>query len=230
MKHNDDSKHQLIKILKTFHSLKALEISRGYLKDCKECTNTTDFLFSHFPALTYCKMYCFRYPALTYAITNCHKLKYLQEKDARKGSPLPSSINCDLQQLCIYSLSYDLTDELVKVLSAHGQLECVILYVKSITITGITTLINNSPKLTILRISMIKPVFNENDTFQDVGTFTFTYTDAEIIKQMFSYHKLFATGSFSAHVIADTIVGGMLAKDLFDTNLKSLWPAIEHVW
>ena len=231
MKHDDDNKHQLIKILETFHNLKALEISRGYLKGCKECTNTTDFLFSHFPALTYCKMYCFRYSALTYAITNCHKLKYLQEKDARKGSPLPSSINCHLQQLCIYSLSFDLTDELVKVLSAHGQLECVILYVKSISITGITTLINNSPKLTILRISMIKPLFNENyenDPFRDYHDPPITYTDT--IKQMFSYHKLFATGSFSVHVIAETIIGGVLATDLIDTDLKSLWPAIKHVW
>ena len=231
MKHDDDNKQQLIQIIKTFRNLKALEISRGYLKGCMECTNTTNFLFSHFPMLTYCKMYCFRYSALTYAITNCHKLKYLQEKDARKGSPLPSSINCHLQQLCIYSLSFDLSDELVKVLSAHGQLECVILYVKSITVTGITTLINNSPKLTILRISMIKPLFNENyknDPFQDNHDPPITYTDT--IKQMFSYHKLFATSSFSVHVIAETIIGGMLATDLIDTDLKSLWPAIKHVW
>ena len=226
MKHNDDNKQQLIKILKTFHSLRALEISRGYLKGCKECTNTTDFLFSHFPALTYCKMYCFRYSALTYAITNCHKLKYLQEKDARKESPLPTSINCHLQQLCIYSLSFDLTDELVKVLSAHGQLECVILYVKSISIAGITTLINNSPKLALLRISMIKPLFNEDYKFRDDTPFTYTDT----MKQMFSYCKLFATGGFSVRVIAATVIRGMLATDLFDTNLKSLWPPIKWVW
>ena len=228
MKHDDDSKHQLIKILKTFRSLKALEISHGYLKGCTECTNITDFLFSHFPTLTYCKMYRFRYSALTYAITNCHKLKYLQEKDARKGSPLPSSINCYLQQLCISSLSFDLTDKLVKVLSAHGQLECVILYVKSISITGITTLINNSPKLTILRILMKKPLFNENYKYDPLrGDPPFTYTDA--IKQMFSYHKLFATGSFSVRVIAAKIFEGMLAADLIDTNLKSLWPTIKHI-
>ena len=226
MKHDDVNQQHLIKMLKTFHSLKALEISRGYIKGCVECTNTTDFLFSHFPSLTYCRMYCFRYSALTYAITNCPQLKYLYEKDARKESPLPSSSTCHLRQLCIYSLSFDLTDEFVEVLSAHGQLECVILYVKSITITGITILINNSPKLTSLHISMIKPLFNEDYTYRHDTPFT--YTDR--IKQMFSYHKLFAAGSFSVRVIAATVIRGMLATDLIDTNLKPLWPPIKWVW
>ena len=216
MKHDDVNQQLLIKILKTFHSLKALEISRG----CVECT-TTNFLFSHFPSLIYCRMCCFQYSALTYAITNCPQLKYLYERGARKESPLPSSSTCHLRQLCFCSLSFDLTDEFVKVLSAHGQLECVILYVKSITFTSITTLISNSPKLTSLQISVIKPL-------KGYANGKFTCTAQNIIEHMFSYHKLLSAGSFSVREIAAIVVQeievrGMLATDLIVTNLKSLW-------
>ena len=226
MKHDDVNQQQLIKMFKTFRSLKALEISCGYLKGCVECTNTTDFLFSYFPSLTYCRMDCFQYSALTYAITNCPQLKYLYEKDARKESPLPSSSTCHLRQLCIHSLSFDLTDEFVKVLSAHGQLECVILCVNSITIAGITTLINNSPKLTSLHISMIKPFCKED--FQFVSPFVYgdgillAYTYR--IKQMFLYHKLFTVGSSSVCVIDAKLIRWNLADGLI---VNSLWHPLE---
>ena len=222
MKHDDVNQQQLIKILKTFRSLKALEISCGYLKGCVECTNTTDFLFSYFPSLTYCIMDCFQYSALTYAITNCPQLKYLYEKDARKESPLPSSSTCHLRQLCINSLSFDLTDEFVKVLSAHGQLECVILYVNSITITGITTLINNSPKLTSLHISMLKP-FCKKDyryplPFANLIAVEFTYTGR--IQKMFRYHKLIAAGSFSVRVVNPKMIQWDLVMSLWNPLKK----------
>ena len=228
LKPNDANKQKLINMFKSCLNLRALEISRDYLKDCKQCTDTTDFLFSYFPSLAYCRMYCFRYSALTYAITNCHKLKYLYEKSARKESLLPLSNNCHLQQLCIYSLSLNLTDELVEVLSAHGDLERVILYVKSITIDGIVTLINNSPKLTLLHISMIKPLFNEGYIFRH--DIPYTYTDT--VKEMFPYRKLFAIGSFSVRVIAATVIQGMLNADLVDTDLNSLWvpPVFDFVY
>ena len=218
LKPNDANKQKLINMFKSCQSLKALEISRDYLKDCRQCTDTTDLLFSYFPSLAYCRMYYFQYSALTYAITNCHKLKYLYEKSARKESLLPLSNNCHLQQLCIYSLSLNLTDELVEVLSAHGDLERVILYVKSITIDGIVTLINNSPKLTLLHISMIKPLFNERYISQRIP---YTYTDT--VKEMFPYTKLYTTGSFSVCVIAATVIRGMLEANLADTDLNSLW-------
>ena len=243
MKPDDANKQKLISMFKSFQSLKALEISRDYIKGCMECTNTTDFLFSYFPSLVYCRMYCFRYSALTYAITNCHKLKYLYERDARKESLLPLSNNCRLQQLCIYSVSLNLTDELVEVLSAHGQLECVVLYVKSITINGLTILINNLPKLTSLHISMIEPLFEDSYTFRREVTHAhacacgvtprikkavdqpYTYTDR--VKNMFSYRKLFDGDNFSVHVIAGTMIQGMLDGDLADTELNSLWPLLE---
>ena len=223
---DDANKQKLINMFKCCQSLKALEICRDYIKGCEECTNTTDFLFSYFPSLVHCRMDCFRYSAFPYAIANCHKLKYLYEKDARalKENLFPLSSNCQLQQLCIYSLSINLTDDLVETLSAHGELECVVICVKSITINGITTLINNSPNLHVLHISMIEPLFNEAyNTFH--CNKAYTYTDR--VKEMMSYHKLFAMSSFSVRVIANKILRGMLDDDLLDTDLNSLWPPLQ---
>ena len=232
MKASDANRQKLIiNMFKTCQCLKALEITRDYLNGCRECTDVTDFFFSYFPSLVYCRMYCFRYSALTYAINNCHKLKYLYEKDARKESLLPLSNNCYLEQLCIYSLSLSLTDELVEVLSANGQLERVVLYVKSITINGLTTLINNSPKLTLLRISMIEPLFDDVKSYRirfahpEPSKIDQQCTDR--VKNMFPYRELFAVGDFSVRVIAGIVVWGKLDIDLVNTDLNSLWPSLE---
>ena len=233
MKASDaNSQKLIINMFKTCQCLKALEITRDYLSGCRECTDVTDFFFSYFPSLVYCRMYCFRYSALAYAINNCHKLKYLYEKDARKESILPLSNNCYLEQLCIYSLSLNLTDELVEVLSANGQLERVVLYVKSITINGLTTLINNSPKLTLLHISIIEPFFDDIDgytlrlKYARPPKIDQQYTDR--VKNMFPYRELFAVGNFSVCVIAGIAVWEKLDIDLFDTDLNSLWPSLEQ--
>ena len=228
MKASNANKQKCIDMFKTCQCLKALEITRDYINGCRECTDVTDFYFSYFPSLTYCRMYCFRYSALTYAITNCHKLKYLYEKDARKESLLPLSNNCNLEQLCIYSLSLNLTDELVQVLSANGQLERVVLYVKSITVNGLTTLINNSQKLILLHISMIEPLFNDIDVYARLARppeIDQQHTDR--VKAMFSHRESFTVGNFSVHVIAGTIIRGKLDIDLVDTDLNSLWPSLE---
>ena len=213
VKPDNTNKEKLISMFKSCQSLKALEISRDHIKGCMHCTFTTDFWFSYFPSLTYCRMYGFRFSALTYAITNCRRLRYLYEKDAREESLLPLSNNCHLQQLCIYSLTLNPTDKLVAVLSVNGQLERVVLHIQSITIDGIVTIINNSPNLILLHISMIKPLCDEGlhaDTIKE-------------IKEMFSYRKLFAVGSFSVRVVAATVLRGMRDADLADTDLNSLW-------
>ena len=155
MKANDANRQKLIDMFISCQSLKALEIHCDY--GCAEC-KTGDFLFSYFPSLTYCRICNFQYPSLAYAITNCHKLKYLYVKNLCQESVFPLSNNC-LQQLYIYSVSLRLTDEFIEVLSSHGQLECVILYVKYITINGLTTLVSNSPNLTLLCVSVTDRTF-----------------------------------------------------------------------
>ena len=53
----------------------------------------------------------------------------------------------------------NLSDELVEVLSAHGELETVCLEVNSITFNGINTLIMNSPNLISLHVAFIESHF-----------------------------------------------------------------------
>ena len=232
MKASDADKQKcIIDMFKTCQCLKALEITGDYINDCRECTDVTDFFFSYFPSLTYCRMYRFRYSALTYAITNCHKLKYLYEKDACKESLLPLSNNCNLKQLCIYSLFLNLTDELVEVLSANGQLERVVLYVKSVTVNGLTILINNSPKLTLLYVSMIEPLFDDIDSYTlrvlraRPPKIDQQHTDR--VKNMFPHRELFTVGNFSVRVIGGITVWGKLDIDLVDTDLNSLWSSLD---
>ena len=64
----------------------------------------------------------------------------------------------------------NLTD--VEILSAHGDLEHVTLLVNSITIKGITTLINSSPNLTLLLISTKQSVFGEVDASSFYNEYT----------------------------------------------------------
>ena len=250
MESNDANKQKLIiNMFKTCQYLKALEITHAY--DCRRCTNVEGFFFSYFPSLTYCRMYCFRYSALTYAINNCHNLKYLYENCYHVCNTilLPLSNNCHLEQLCICSLSLNLTDKLVKVLSANGQLERVVLHVKSITINSLTTLIKNSPKLTLLHISMIEPCFDDVDSkkfrrLRALSSNTTTHALARSIdldhqyrdrvKNMFPYRELFSGSNFSVRVrvIEDTAFARfadqeMLNFDLVDTDLNSLWPSLK---
>ena len=163
------------------------------------------------------------------------KLKYLYEEHAHKESKSlypfsskglhPFSSNCCLQQLYINSVNatfFNVTDELADALSTHGGLECVVLHINSITIRAITTLIIKSPNLILLHISTKTPLFNEN---HQKG---YTYTDD--IRKMFSYHKLFAVGSFKVYFLHHTTplkqklqVGCWKNSDLLDTDLHSLW-------
>ena len=214
-----DSDHNgyLINLLKRCHSLKALELHCG--RWCSECSKNKDFIFSHFPSLTYCRMSDFVYSGFKYAITNCHKLKYLYEEFAFEEleNLLPLSSVCHLQQLYIDSLNatyFNVTDELTHALSAHGGLECVVLHVNTITFSSIITLIKNSPNLVLLHLSSKESLFDDNCQKLD-------YT--EEIKRMFLYHKLFAIGSFKVCVPESSSNHKIERADLFNTDLNSLW-------
>ena len=156
-------KEKLSSMLGKCGSLKALEVIQNiYCEKCKNFTSVNDLLFCHFPSLVYVRLsqpWCTT--ALKYIITNCHRLKYLYyERNLRSKEhvTLPSSSSCHLQQLFIYSfLNVDLSTPSVHVLSAHGELEQVTLFVKSITTSAITTLISNSPNLMLLYIVTVEP-------------------------------------------------------------------------
>ena len=126
---------------------------------------------------------------------------------------------CHLQQLYINSVNttyFNVTDELMHALSAHGGLECVVLHANTITISSIITLLNNSPNLVLLHLSS-----KQSPYYRDKHCLKLDYTDR--IKSMFVYHKLFAIGSFKAQVVHSSLVHVIRDTELFDTDLNSLW-------
>ena len=152
--------------------------------------------------------------AFEYTITNCRRLKYLYYEG---HVTLPSSSNCHLQQLCIKSYAF-LSAPSVQVLSAHGGLEQVILFVTSITTSAITTLINNSPSLILLCIVVDgKPgVYDDNDA--DAIVFLKGYKDT--ISKKFSNRKLLTTGDF---ILRSWGYHDCKKIAHFDTNFNSFW-------
>ena len=186
-------KEKLIGMLGKCGSLKALEIIHDIF--CEGRQNVTnDLLFSHFPSLVYVRLSQARCTtALKYIITNCHQLNYLYYETnlcSEAHATLPSSSSCHLQELCVKSYVINLSAPFVHVLSAHGELEQVTLYVQSITTSAITTLISNSPNLMLLYIVTIEPLCDENG----VGLDCEDYKDT--VSKTFSYHKLLTTGDF----------------------------------
>ena len=206
--YDNDHRRCLINMFKRCHTLKALELYCGV--GCSKCINTKDFLFSHFPSLTHCRMSNFVYSGFKYAIANCHKLKYLYETNAYEELDEKLSRVCPLQQLYIDAAYFNVTDELARALSAHGGLECVILHVNSITIESIVVLIKYSPNLVLLIVASEQILFDEKRKQEHLD-----YSD--YIMKKFSYHKLFAIGTFTV------CTAGNSSAYLFNTDLNSLW-------
>ena len=223
---DDANKQKLIGMLRSCGSLKALEVNRhGWGVICIECAQEVtscveDFLFSHFPSLAYVRLSvtdCIA--AFKYTITNCHRLKYLfHENDFINDMSLTSSGNCHLQQLCMQSLSVDFTAPLVDMLSAHGELEHVLLFLHSITTSAITALINNSPNLVLLYVVTKHPLHDEGGARLKQKDYM------AAMSRKFSHHKLFTTGDFilsqdTREDYRDEILGR------FNTDLSSFWPS-----
>ena len=77
--YDDDDKQRLVTMCKSCHSLLALNVHLKHWS-CIECNSINEnFLFSHFPSLTYCALWNIEYSSVAHAFTNCHRLKYLHE-------------------------------------------------------------------------------------------------------------------------------------------------------
>ena len=191
--YNAADKDKLICMLGNCDSLKALEVKEQL--DCEMCLNVpgaNDLLLGHFPSLVYIRISLHHTECTKYAITNCHQLKYLYYKAKLcKASvytlDLPSLSSCHIQQLYL-TLYIDLSVSTAQMLSAHGELEQVILFVRSITTSAITTLISNSPNLILLYIVSTEPLCDENGASVNQKDYKDT------VSKRFSYHKLLTTG------------------------------------
>ena len=220
--YNAADKDKLICLLGNCVSLKALEIM-----DCEVCLNvpsTNDLLFGHFPSLVHVRISLAQTECTKYAITNCHQLKYLYYNTtfyiAHANSldlDLPSLSSCHLQQIFVKS-SIDLSVSTAQMLSAHGELEQVILFVRSITTSTITTLISNSPNLILLYIVSTEPLCDENGASVNQKD----YKDS--VSKKFSYHKLLTTGNLILKYCCRTEYHWIIRKLFWHTtNCNSFW-------
>ena len=191
--YNAADKDKLICMLENCDSLKALEVIQQL--DCEVCLNVpsaNDSLLGHFVSLVYVRISLVKTECTKYAITNCHQLKYLYYSTNfciayAYTLDLPSLSSCHLQDLLVKSY-IDLSATSAQVLSAHGELEQVILLVWSITTSAITTLISNSPNLILLYIVTNKPLCDENGASVDQKDYKDT------VSRKFSDHKLLTAG------------------------------------
>ena len=153
---NDDlHKQNFIRLYQKCSHLRALQLKRDKIvRVCPKCEDYDDkhcLLLSHFPSLTLCLLENMPFQSaatMHNTVTSCKELKYLKysmyySEHAINLVPFLGK----LQQLLIDCSSFDIPDEFMHMVSVHSELVHVLLYVKSVTHEGITTLIMNSPKL-----------------------------------------------------------------------------------
>ena len=221
---SDIDKQKIMKMFKNCNSLKALELVQPLT--CYDCTryNPEDLVvFSNFASLMYVRLCSIdSISVFNSAIASCRCLKYLCYKswlyDILPVAALPSSSVCHLQQLCIDLPNYiDLSVTCVQVVSAHGSLEKVALFVRSITTDAITALISHSPNLTLLYIVIKESLCDKN------GAIVESKDCRETISKAFSHHKLLTTGDFVLLKSINRAVNRDELLGCFDVNFNSLW-------
>ena len=199
--YNAADKDKLIAMLGNCDNLKALEVTETIL-NLEVCLNVPiyDLLLGHFPSLVYIRISLVKSECTKDAITNCHKLKYLYydvnfypARVCTLNLDVPSSSSCHLQQLFLKS-HVDLSAPSVQVLSAHGGLEQVVLFVRSITTSAITTLISNSPNLILLYI--LTDIYECARLYDDNGVSVDQEDYKDTVSRRFPCHKLLTTGDF----------------------------------
>ena len=96
---DDDDKQRLVTMCESCYSLLALNVHLGHWR-CSGCySRNVNFLFSHFPSLTYCALWGVKY-SVKPAFTNCHHLKYLHQYAYHKYEDNP---RCE--EACLLHLS-----------------------------------------------------------------------------------------------------------------------------
>ena len=75
-------------------------------------------------------------------------------------------------------------------MSAHGRLESVVLHIKSVTVTGITTIIQNGPKLYTFEVT-IQQIVDENNIKTDLEVLKDTLKIKFYIENCLTYLALY---------------------------------------
>ena len=215
------SYHQKRELFGSYRNLQGLEYEEcvGY---CRICVDLHDLheepVLSYFPSLTYCRSLYNSYAILQHILTNCQQLKYLSYDDCVGIRSLPSSCCCKLEQLYISGDLMIIGDSFMSALSAHGNLQCLILSVQFVAVKGIHTVIRNSPNLTILCLFLVQPLCSEKGRKISPKDFKAK------LKKEFPHHKLFSVGTF--RIALDQCCEHLLAD--LNTELNTLWPSFTY--
>ena len=197
-------KEQLVALFKQCTTLQALSVfddeSRSFRKghDYK--------LLSHFPLLEYCRIHGREPTCAEDILTTCKKLRIFCCLYSTKLSLLAAHNN--LQQLCISSKFTDIDDNFMDMVSIHGGLIHVALFVGSVTCNGITTLIRDSPNL--LTFALREQKARKESYLKSLSGW---------LSKTFAGRKLFTSGLFTLARESND------AEWLSNTDLLPLWPS-----
>ena len=192
------AQHSFLQLVQKFVHLKYLQLSY-YHSPCSSCQYASyeayPQLLGHFPVLIYCHIIG-KPSNVADIITNCKQLKYfgfhyyLFSMDWCFPSFLRAAPNQCLQDLSISSQGSNIGEIFMDTVSAHGKLERVFLLIHSVTVDGITALVQNSPKLYFCEIHY-RRLFDNQNVEVDLNIFKDT------LKNNFLCRKLFYLDGFN---------------------------------
>ena len=209
-KNDTCAQHSFLKLVQNFVYLKYLQLSysaRELLFSSCQHTSYEAYsqLLAHFPVLVYChvNVHCHIHDCsvngkssnVADVITNCRRLKYLVYYDfiVCLSSFFTAAPNQYLQHLHIISrYSSNIGELFMDSVSMHGKLERVFLVVRCVAVSGITALLQNSPKLYICEIRF-RQIVDEENVEVDLDLKLFEDT----LKNKFSHRKLFNLNGFT---------------------------------
>jgi len=218
--HEDDqTKDKIVSLYQNCLNLKALEVS-GNGGRCDKCRTFVgrreDFLLlSNLPSLIHLTVETIPYDIVTVGdiLTGCLKLKYLTYTNYFFEILCSLTHQCDLEQLSILSRQ-DFSDNFMSMISAHGGLVHVLLHGNSVTDKGVTTLIENSPKLFTCHI------YAHHFNTSSGDPLNLKDFKAQLLMK-FSNRKLFSNGSYHLFVIFYETLHEVLEEH--NTDLMSFW-------
>ena len=175
-------------------TLQAIEI--GFFSICEACNSSSSeglLCLSQFSSLQYCRVCHYNPNVVQDIVISCKKLKCLIiqpnriYKRSRSGISLSSTCNNKLEQLYIDLKHAIVSDKFMESVSAHGGLTHVCVKVATMTEKGVSILIENSPKLIQLTISLST---SENGGFDpstlEISNFTLHFNKTTLMFSLVS--------------------------------------------
>ena len=164
LKHDDSVKDRIKSLFSQCRFLQAIELFNFDLPcSCCEKFTSEDLLqFSYFSKLSYCRIdMCHFHSAIVHdALAGCNALSTLHIRCSSMYF-LPLSVSscifsrhCALKRLCLLSDCAVISEEFMKTVLAHNELEQVVLFAHEITFRSIIALVKNSSMLVTFRAAV----------------------------------------------------------------------------